>query len=438
MAIRGIDRTRFEELLPTLLTPTTPIRSPEFLRGREKILEVIRRSYIQPGRHVFIHGDRGVGKTSLAQTAAIEHQSSGAPPIFIGCDNASTFFGVIRNIALKLRPGDPSITKTSRSGKVGVGWKTFLSAEAQQTVERGAIPDFHTVDDAIATIGYLADQHSANPVIVIDEFERIKAADERMLFADFIKQAGDQSLPIRLIFCGIGSALGDLLDAHHSCYRYITAIVLERLGFHPRLEIIARAIHAFGLQVEDTSAYRIAMISDGFPHYVHLITEKLLWEAFQDVAEINTTQPRHYTTAVRTAVMDIEPHLKAMYEKASLKYKSDYESVLWAVADHHELKRRSTDIYNSYSRIMRSMGEDPLPRDTFNQRMNSLKRPNHASILTANRQGWYEFSEAVVRGYVRLRAEARGVQLGNEHPLDGCNPDSLANIPQPNVIRSRQ
>jgi uncharacterized protein len=121
-------------------------------------------------------------------------------------------------------------------------------------------------------------------------------------------------------------------------------------------------------------------------------------------------------------VIDIEPHLKAMYEKASLKYKSDYESVLWAVADHHELKRRSTDIFASYIRIVRSIGEEPLTRETFNQRMNSLKKPNHASILKANRQGWYEFSEAVVRGYVRLRAEARGVQLGNEHPLDGKTP----------------
>ena len=76
MAIKGISRDEFIRLLPQLLTPTTPIRSAEFLRGRDKILEDIRRAFIQPGRHVFIHGDRGVGKTSLAQTAAIEHQSA--------------------------------------------------------------------------------------------------------------------------------------------------------------------------------------------------------------------------------------------------------------------------------------------------------------------------------------------------------------------------
>jgi uncharacterized protein len=230
MAILGIDRDEFERILPTVLTPTTPIRSVEFLRGREKILEIIRRSFVQPGRHVFIHGDRGVGKTSLAQTAAFEHQPSNAAPILIGCDNASTFYSMARSIALKLRPTDPSITKTTRGGKIDAGWKGILSAEAQQTIENGAIPDFKTIDDVIGAMGYLAEQHSRAPVIVIDEFERIKDASERMLVADFIKQVGDQSLPLKLIFCGIGSALEDLLDAHHSCYRYLTAIALDRLG----------------------------------------------------------------------------------------------------------------------------------------------------------------------------------------------------------------
>ena len=54
--------------------------------------------------------------------------------------------------------------------------------------------------------------------------------------------------------------------------------------------------------------------------------------------------------------------------------------------------------YTSYVRIMHSISEEPLPRDTFNQRMNALKRPAHVSILKTNRQGWYEFDEAVVRG----------------------------------------
>jgi hypothetical protein len=332
-------------------------------------------------------------------------------------------------------PSDRTIKKVSRSAKVDAGWKGIVSAGVQQTIERGCIPDLKSIEDVIAIVAYQADKHRDHPVIVIDEFERIRDPAERMLFADFIKQVGDQSVPVKLIFCGIGSALSDLLDAHHSCYRYLTAISLERLGVVPCMEIVNGASGALQLMVDNSTTLRIAQISDGFPHYVHLITEKLLWLAFEDSEVIITTKPQHYSGAVKAAVIDIEPHVKQLYENATLKYKADYEHVLWAVADHHSLKRRSIDIYNSYKRIALNLGETPLVRERFNQRINTLKRPTHGSILKANRQGWYEFSEAVVRGYVRLRAEARGVELGNDHPFDGRAPNPLSSTS--NVFSSR-
>ena len=86
MAIVGFNRDEFERALRATLSPTTPIRSPEFLRGRHKALEDIRRALVQPGRHIFIYGDRGVVKTSLAQTAAYEHQYASPSPVLLGCD----------------------------------------------------------------------------------------------------------------------------------------------------------------------------------------------------------------------------------------------------------------------------------------------------------------------------------------------------------------
>jgi uncharacterized protein len=66
-----------------------------------------------------------------------------------------------------------------------------------------------------------------------------------------------------------------------------------------------------------------------------------------------------------------------------------------------------------------------LPREKFTQRINALKRATHGSILRGSRQGWYEFSEPVMRGYVRLRAEAQGVQLGADHASEYRGPGRL-------------
>lgn len=416
MTIAGFDRETFEHALTTKLSPTTPIRSPEFLRGREKRLEDIRRSLVQPGRHIFIYGDRGVGKTSLAQTAAYEHQSSDHDPIILACDPSSSFYRMAQDIGSALLNSDPLVTKQVTQGKASatVG---HLSVEMQNTIEKGRVPTVTSMNEASALVEFLSRQHSKQPVVVIDEFERITNPDERSLFADFIKQLGDRSIPIRLIFCGVGSALDELLGAHHSCYRYLTTVELDRLGYTPRLEIIDGALSAFSLSVDETTKTRIATISDGFPHYVHLLTEKLLWAVFEDPEAVSCTSVKHYTQAVKSASEDIQAHLKALYEKATKKYTNTYEEILWAVADHHEIKRRSTDIFDSYLRICTSKHVDPLTRGQFNQRMSSLKTPGFGPALKGSRQGWYEFQENILRGYVRLRAEEQGVPLDTEHPL---------------------
>ena len=173
--------------------------------------------------------------------------------------------------------------------------------------------------------------------------------------------------------------------------------------------------------MDDTTRYRIAKISDGFPHFVHLVCEKLFWEVFEDTAIVNQVRPLHFIRAIEAAVLDIEQHLRTAYETATKKYTDYYEEVLWAVADDKQLSRRSIDIFASYERIMKLMklqnGRDALTREKFNQRMNLLKKPTHARILKANRAGWYEFTENIMRGYVRLRAAGKGVDLEVDHPL---------------------
>jgi uncharacterized protein len=419
MAIVGFDRSKFERVIQTTLSPTTPIRSPEHLRGRERKLEDIRRALVQPGRNIFVFGDRGVGKTSLAQTAAFEHQSASNKPIFVGCDASSTFYSVAQEIAARLLDHEFNLTKTSKQTKGGFSSKP-LTVEHQRATELGPVQRPTSVNEALHMLAQSAGKHSTQPVIVIDEFERVIAAEDRALFADLIKQAGDQSAPFKIIFCGVASSLEQLLDAHHSCYRYLVSVQLERLLPGPRFQIINAASEAVGVTIEHSSLSRISAISDGFPHYVHLITEKLLWEIFSDESPINISTPQHYLQAVRSAVEDIEPKLKATYEKATLKYSvnEEYEGILFAIADHHELKRRSADIFDLYCSLMRAHDRQPISRGKFTQRINALKKDNHACILTGSRQGWYEFTEPVMRGYVRLRAEDQGIQLGADHAAE--------------------
>ena len=99
MAINGINKDEFGSMLNTVVFPTRPIRSVEHLKGRNSELEAIEKALYQDGRHIFIYGDRGVGKSSLGATAAYLYQSADAEPVFVSGSIDDTFKTIIANIA---------------------------------------------------------------------------------------------------------------------------------------------------------------------------------------------------------------------------------------------------------------------------------------------------------------------------------------------------
>ena len=310
------------------------------------------------------------------------------------------------------------VAKEIRSSEMS--FTNFLGGKRGKTTEEVRIGDLRSLNEIISALREICKGHNKDRVVVFDEFELVEAPEDRRLFGDLIKQLSDQEIPVRAIFCGIGKSVTALLDDHPSAPRYLAAVELTRLSYDARFEIIKGAESALGVEVEHNTKYRIAMISDGFPHYIHLICEKLFWEMYDDDEIAKSSNIDHYKMAIQAAVEDAQPYLQGMYDKAVRKYLRDYEQVLWAAADHPNLDRRSIEIFQSYCSLMDALkNNEILTRDKFNQRLNALKTPSHGSVLVGNRQGWYRFKESMLRGYVRLRAEQQGVMLTADHPLAG-------------------
>jgi|HubBroStandDraft_6_1064221.scaffolds.fasta_scaffold935021_2 MoxR-like ATPase len=90
----------FVAILKQNIRPAQPIDSPELLQGRSATLRDIGRALHSPGMHVFIHGERGIGKTSIALTAAKAYFR--ADPPWVGCDENSTFEGIVGDVCRAL------------------------------------------------------------------------------------------------------------------------------------------------------------------------------------------------------------------------------------------------------------------------------------------------------------------------------------------------
>ena len=87
---------------------------------------------------------------------------------------------------------------------------------------------------------------------------------------------------------------------------------------------------------------------------------------------------------------------------------------MWALADSTSDKRQISEIYDSlYKWIMLKRPDRALlTREQLNQRYLAMRKDSHARIVAGFGSGWFALRENIMRGYVRLRAESQGINLG--------------------------
>ncbi|MBZ9938471.1 ATP-binding protein [Mesorhizobium sp. BR1-1-16] len=417
MTIGNLGDDDIKAILGRHLTPSDTIKSPERLFGRHKSLQIIDRALSSPGRQIFIYGDRGVGKTSLALTAAYLHTSANADPILVNCGSATGFEDVVQSIGRQALPPTAAFEKTTTRAFGGSLMGNGVNIGPKSNTEFN-IPRPQNLAEALEIVRYVESRSAgAKRVVIVDEMERLNDPHDRMKFAEFIKGVPTASDRIRFIFCGIGNDIQEILGAHPSTGRTFEPVELSSLRHDELWKIITTTADELGVTVDRDKLIRIGVISDGFPHYVHLIGESLFWAAADDEDQISAVRSEHFKEAISTALRRTEPLLKAQFNQATKKTKNtnDYEEALWSLADRSSDRRQLGDIYEqSYSRIMLARGESrvQISKEKLNQRLLSLRKASHGHIVVGYGAGWFGFRENIMRGYVRLDAESNGVQLG--------------------------
>lgn len=413
----ALDYDAFGSEMAALISPAQPIQTIEHLQGRAKELERIKRALFAPGRHIFIYGDRGIGKSSLAASAAVQIQSSDSPYIDVSCSTDSTFRSVIANIGTQAARLS-RLHKTKRTLTAGIELRFLKVSASEEITFNDLFEVIRTVGDAVEVLREVAAVHSMRPVVVIDEFDRMADDRERSLFADLVKQLGDKKINVTFFFTGVGHTLDQLLGAHPSAIRQFETIELDKLNWTARWNIAVNALEKFGVEIEDNIRIRIAAVSDGYPAYVHLITEKLLWRLWDDPSEISNVDWEHYNGAIQDAIVSVNADLKRPYEQAVNQRTEDFEEVLWATADSEYLDRDLRQIFSSYGYVMRQRpGRTPMEYKQFAAVLSKLKTKSCGEIVVASRfdrRGWVAYRESMLRGYARMRAEARNVKLVGE------------------------
>jgi len=318
----------------------------------------------------------------------------------------------IIRLALNVDP----LERKGRANKLNLG-ASFAGFGGSLGVERN--PGRHeiginTVNDAIALFRAACERFSPGFVVVIDEFDQLDQPEEHSKFALLLKQLSDQKIPVRLIFCGIADSIEKLFSQHGSIFRQVHCEMVDRLTLQACLEIMEDASKALKIEIRNDFKFRIAQISDGFPAFVHLISEKVLTATFDRESDAVTQES--YEQGILEAIGSVELTLKRDYENALHRNTHKYEHVIWAIANDRLLDVNVDMIWSQYNSICDQLRIKPVTRTNINTKLNQLANEQYGRLLSKPRRSNYTFTEKMMRAYARLRAERHGCHLGPENP----------------------
>jgi len=279
------------------------------------------------GLNIVIFGERGVGKTSLANIISpllhvMEETQSGREPeprlvVKVNTHSEDRFADAWR------RALDEVYWHEDRP-VMGFGGR--VAAERQTLRETLGIPDEPSIDDVRRTLSSLR-----RSVFIFDEFDRGGDGIKRD-FTDLIKALSDYAIDATLVIVGVSDTVDALVRDHASIVRSIIQIQLPRMDEQELTEILEKGSQALGMRFEERATSLTVRLSQGLPHYTHLIGLHATREAakrLSRVIEVRDVQGS-FGKAVEQAIQSIrDKYLKAVH---SAHKDALYDKVLLACA----------------------------------------------------------------------------------------------------------
>ena len=249
------EKREAEAALNAAFRPHAPIEAASLFRGRLAQIRDVVDAMTAAGLHAVIYGERGIGKTSLAN---IVHEYVGGEVSVskTTCGQGDTFSSVILRAAGAIQLSLP------------VRQAGFVQRESRR--DEPLLPrDTPLVPDEVAS--RLA-QIPLSLVFVIDEFDRL-APSETAAFADLIKACSDRGVSATLVLVGVAEDIDALLHSHASVVRNLRQVHLPRMSDDEIGEIIDEGLAQAGFTIEPSAQQQVVSVSQGFPHFTHLLAQ---------------------------------------------------------------------------------------------------------------------------------------------------------------------
>ncbi len=273
---------RFSSLrirLRSAFTPSQPVNDRRMFAGRLEALRTLIRAVEEQRVHAVIHGERGIGKTSMLNVLTQAARDARYLVINISCGERSnfdeTFRAIAAHIPLLFHGGyGPTHPDTERGS-------TMLDLLTPTPVSTRLAGDL------------LASVTGTRVMIILDEFDRCESKDFRHAIGELMKDLSDRAARAQLVIAGVAANLTELLEHIPSIQRNVLALQLPKMSETEVLQMVRKGEQASGLVFDAAASQLVVSLSVGFPYLASLISHhaglKALDEERTDVTEADVS-----------------------------------------------------------------------------------------------------------------------------------------------------
>ncbi len=399
--MNAMERILLNQKVAAAFTPSAPIDNSALFAGRTTQITKLLNAITQKGQHAILYGERGVGKTSLANVMKdilkAFVKTANAESYWIGstnCEGASTFESIWTALLRDVK---------TQSAKPVAGFSQLVEAKT------GTLLDFCPSPKNSEDIRQFLEQLPQSSVFVIDEFDQMKKNTARKAIADTIKSLSDRAVNSTIIILGVADSVGELLAEHISIERALVQIPMQRMSSDELKEIIDKGMKAAGMAIEDDAKIKIAHLSQGLPHYTHLLALHAAQSAVS--SDRFLVGSSDVDSALKVAVEQAQQSIVTGYVTATTSRRGNlYSQVLTACAmsPKDELGYfSSSDVREPMSKIMGRPYEIPA----FSQHLNEFctkERNNILKRIGYPRRYRYRFTNPLMEPYVIMKGMTKG------------------------------
>jgi Cdc6-like AAA superfamily ATPase len=304
-----------------VFTPATPVGEETLFAGRWKQLRKVIDTINQPGQHALIFGERGVGKTSLANviSAKLKAPNTNILAPKVNCDSGDDYASLWRKILSQL-------DLIQNAPTIGFQMQIFeQSSRAAKIIGDDVTPDsIRRMLTVLAGSGII--------ILIFDEFDRVADQDARRAMADTIKALSDNGVPVTVVIVGVADSVSQLIAEHESIERALVQIQMPRMSKAELKEILENGTERIEMTIDEDAKAHIAVLSQGLPHYTHLLGRHSALAAIEDSRK--NISCADVDTAIKQALGDVQQSLRDSYHRAIFSPRKDtiYAQVLLACA----------------------------------------------------------------------------------------------------------